>query len=103
MMFVIGEVREALGDNPSDADVAAAANPFVANSGRYTVSGNEITYEAAIAKDPEYMSQFEPTGGEGNPQTMTFSFEDGTMTLTFGDGGPMQGATATLRKPGDGE
>ena len=77
MMYVIGGARDALGADPSDADVAAAYGPFVANSGRYSVSGNVITYEAFVAKDPAYMSQFAPTGGEGNEQTISFSFDDG--------------------------
>ena len=99
MMFVIGEERKALSDDPSDAEIAAAYNPFVANSGRYSVSGNVITYEAFVAKDPEYMSQFAPTGGDGNAQTMTYGIADGVLTLHFGEGGPMGGATATLRRP----
>ncbi len=103
MMFVIGDAREALAENPSDADIAAAYNPFVANSGRYSVSGDVITYEAYMAKDPAYMSRFAPTGGEGNAQTITFSVDDGTLTFRFGAGGPMEGATATLRRPGSGE
>ena len=62
IMFVMGEARTALADSPSDADIAAAYNPFVANSGRYSVSGSTISYEAYVAKDPEYMSRFEATG-----------------------------------------
>lgn len=103
MMFVIGEDREALPDDPSDAQIAAAYGPFVANSGRYSVAGNTITYEAFVAKDPEYMSGFAPTGGDGNAQTMTFEISDGTLTLHFDEGGPMGGATATLRRPGGGD
>jgi len=103
MMFVLGAARPALPANPSDAQVAAAANPFVANSGRYTVEGNVITYEAFVAKDPAYMAGFAPTGGEGNAQTMTYRIDDGILTLQFGEGGPMAGATATLRRPGSGQ
>ena len=104
MMFVIGDDRAALGADPTDAEVAAAYGPFVANSGRYTVSGNEITYEAFIAKDPAYMAGFAPTGGEGNATVMTFSIDEGTLTLNFSDGdGPMQGSTATLVRPGGGQ
>ena len=87
MMYVIGEAREALGENPTDAGIAAAYNPFVANSGRYTVPGNEVTYQAFVAKDPAYISEFEPTGGEGNAQALTFNIDDGTLTLSFGEGG----------------
>ena len=89
-----------LGADPSNGAIAAAYGPFVANSGRYSVSGDEITYEAFVAKDPAYMAGFEPTGGEGNAQTMRFSIDGGALTLRFGEGGPMQGATATLRRPG---
>jgi hypothetical protein len=103
IMYVIGDAREPLGQNPSDADIAAAYNPFVANSGRYSISGDVITYEAFMAKDPAYMSRFSGTGGEGNAQTMSFSIDDGVLTLRFGEGGPMGGATATLRRPGSGE
>jgi hypothetical protein len=103
IMYVIGEERPPLDSSPSDAAIAAAYNPFVANSGRYSVSGDEITYEAYVAKDPAYMSAFEPTGGAGNAQSMRFSIDDGVLTLRFGQGGPMQGATATLRRPGQAE
>jgi len=103
IMFVVGDTRAPLGQDPSDADIAAAYNPFVANSGRYSVQGDVITYEAFMAKDPAYMSRFSATGGEGNAQTMTYSIDDGVLTLSFGEGGPMGGATATLRRPGAGE
>jgi hypothetical protein len=103
MMFVVGVERSALSASPTDTEIAAAANPFVANSGRYSVSANEITYEAFVAKDPAYMSRFEPTGGEGNAQTMTYGISDGMLTLEFGEGGPMSGATAILRRPGGGQ
>ena len=102
IMYVIGDARADTGADPSDADLAAAYRPFVANSGRYMVSGNEVTYEAFMAKDPAYMSRFAPTGGEGNAQTFTYTVGDGTVTLKFGEGGPMSGATATLRRPGTG-
>ncbi len=103
MMFVIGDARQPVGAEPSDADLAAAYGPFVANSGRYSVSGNSITYEAFVAKDPAYMAGFGPSGGDGNAQTMTYGVEDGILTLTFGEGGPMSGATARLRRPGAGQ
>lgn len=103
IQFVIGEPREALGPEASDADIAAAYGPFVSNAGRYTVSGNTITYEAYVAKDPAYMSSFAPTGGEGNEQTIEFSFSGDSLMLTFGEGGPMGGATATLMRPGGGD
>jgi hypothetical protein len=102
MMFVTGEARKATGDDPTDADLAAAYNGFIANSGRYSVTGGEIMYEAAVAKDPAYMSQFEPLGGEGNAATLMFRVEGDTLTLEFGGDGPMEGWTATLRRAGSG-
>jgi hypothetical protein len=103
IMFVIGEGREAVPDSPTDADIAAAYGPFVANSGRYSVEGNTITYEAFVAKDPAYMSRFAPTGGEGNEQTITFERDGDALIFSFGDGGPMGGSKATLRRPGGGD
>lgn len=102
-MYIIGEDRDPLGADASESDMVAAYRPLVANSGRYAIAGNEITYEAYVAKDPAYMAEFAPTGGAGNAQTMTFQIVDGQLTLRFGEGGPMQGATATLRRPGTGE
>lgn len=101
IMFVVGDAREPVGPDPSDANLAAAYGPFVANSGRYSVAGNQITYEAFVAKDPAYMSRFAPTGGEGNAQTIDFSFDSDRLVLRFGEGGPMNQATATLRRPGE--
>ncbi|MGI9625559.1 MAG: hypothetical protein ACR2QM_01875 [Longimicrobiales bacterium] len=101
MMFVFGGARAALEANPSDAQIAAAYNPFVANSGRYSVSGAEVTYEAFVAKDPAYMAGFAGTDGAGNAQTITYGVADGRLTLTFPEGdGPMGGAKVTLRRPG---
>ena len=49
------------------------------------------------------MAGFAPTGGEGNEQTISYEISDGALMVTFGDGGPMGGATATLRRPGGGD
>ena len=49
------------------------------------------------------MARFAPTGGEGNAQTIMFDIADGVLTLSFGEGGPVQGSTAMLRRPGGGE
>ena len=103
IMFVRGEGREALAQGATDADVAAAYSPFVANSGRYMVDGNTITYEAYVSKDPAYMMGFAPTGGEGNAQTMTYSIADGVLTLEVGNGGPTGSSKMTLRRPGGGD
>ena len=104
MMYVPGsEPRAELSETSIDADFVAAYNSFVANSGRYTIDGNEITYEAFMAKDAAYMGRFAPTGGEGNAQSFAFELSDGVLTLSAGEGGPMQGSTVTLSRPGGAE
>ena len=100
-MWVPTTDRPALPDEPSDAELAAAYNTFIANSGRYTVDGNIITFEAYMGRDPDYMSRFEPTGGEGNARSMSYKLnEDGTLTLEFVSTDEYgAGVVATLRRP----
>ena len=103
MMWVPTADRPALPEEePSDEELAAAYMTFVANSGRYSVSGNLITYEAYMARDPAYMSRFEPMGGEGNARDMTYTLnDDGTLTLEFSaDDVFGAGTRAILRRPG---
>ena len=90
-------------EEPSDEELAAAYMTFVANSGRYSVSGNLITYEAYMARDPAYMSGFEPMGGEGNVRSLTYTLnDDGTLTLEFVPDDVFQAGTrAVLRRPGE--
>jgi len=102
MMYVNTEEPRALytGGSQTDAETVAAYNGFTANSGRYRVSGHEITYEAYMAKDVNYMSGFMTE--EGNAVTVDFGIEDGTLTLHWasGPGGVAGARTATLRRPG---
>eukprot|EP00665_Eupelagonemidae_sp_cell47_P015355 gene15355-biopygen4539 len=81
--------------------MAAAYSTFIANSGRYTVDGGMITYEAYMGRDPGYMSRFEPTGGEGNARSMSYTLnEDGTLTLELVSTDEYgAGVVATLRRP----
>jgi len=106
MMWVPTADRPALPDEPSDAEIASAYNTFVANSGRYTVDENVITYEAYMGRDPAYMGRFEPMGGEGNARSMIYTLnEDGTLTLEFLPTADSElyrsvtGVVATLRRP----
>ena len=100
IMYVLGDQPRAeySGDTQTDAEKVAAYDSFIANSGRYSVDGNQITYEAAMAKDPNYMAGFGPEGG--NASTMTFTNENGVLTLRFTSGGA-EGQTATFRRPGN--
>ena len=106
MMWVPSTDRSLLptpSSEATDAQLAEAYMSFVANSGRYTVTGDMITYEASFARDPEYMSRFEPLGGEGNARSMSYTLnEDGTLTLEFVSGDEYSsGVRATLRRPVD--
>ncbi len=98
MMFVRGETPRPRysGDVLTEAETISAYNSFVANSGRYTVSGNEITTEAYMAKDPNYMDDW-----ESNHVTLTYRFEGEMLHVTwpadFGVGPRLAG---TFRKVG---
>ncbi len=80
MMFVLGETPRPRysGDALTEAETISAYNSFVANSGRYTVSGNEITTEAYMAKDPNYMDDW-----ESNQFTFTYRFEGEMLHVTW--------------------
>ena len=89
-------------EDVTEAQMAEAYMGFVANSGRYVVEGNSITYEAYMARDPQYMSRFEPMGGEGNARTMNYQLnEDGTLTLEWvADDWFTAESRVVLRRPG---
>ena len=83
MMFVRGdESRESLGEEPTDADRLASHAELTANSGRVTIEGSEIRYEAYMANSAAYMNRW-----PDNDVTATFvrNGDDG-MTLTMSDG-----------------
>lgn len=96
MMFVPGsEARPRYaGENQTDAETLSAYASFIANSGRLTVEGNTLTYEAYMAKDPNYMDDW----GE-NGESVDWAVDGTTLTLTF-TSGFMEGTTATLRRAG---
>ncbi len=96
MMFVFGnEARPRYsGEALTDAETIAAYGSFVANSGRYSVSGNEVTTQAYMAKDPNYMDDWRE-----NDVTLSFRIVGDTLQLTwpedFGVGTTLSG---TFRK-----
>ncbi len=100
MMYVLGDAPRPRyeGESLTDAEKLAAYDSFVANSGRYSVTGNVISYEAYMAKDPNYMADFN-VDTRANVVRMTFSIADGILTLRWEDGFT-PGQTATLRRPG---
>ena len=102
MMYVPGdETRDVPeGETSTDAETLEAYGSFIANSGRYTVDGNQIMYEAYVAKDPSYMADWNAEEA-GNGVDLEFSITDGILTLEWVDGF-VPGTKATLRRPGQG-
>lgn len=99
MMYIPGNEPRARyeGENMTDAETLAAYASLVANSGRYTVEGNTLTYEAWVAKDPNYMADWN-MDTRANATRVTFGIKDGILTLKWLDG-RNAGQTATLRRP----
>jgi len=97
MMFALGAEPRARyeGEELTDEEMVTAYGTFVANSGRYEVSGNELTTRAYVAKDPNYMGDWPE-----NAQTYTFEIDaEGMLHLTFStDFGTLGGPTAILRQ-----
>ena len=94
-----GMVREQwTGETMTDGDMVAAVGTLVANSGRYTRSGDEVTTEAYVSLNPNYMANW----GE-NHVTYTFRVEGDTLYLTWPEGFLEEGSTSfsgTFRKVG---
>ncbi len=80
MMYVnVAEPREQYaGQDMMDTEILAAYRTLTANSGRYEVSGNELTTRAYVAKDPNYMGTWPE-----NAETYTFQIEGETLHLTW--------------------
>jgi hypothetical protein len=99
MMFVIpGMIRERYqGDPITDAETLTAFRTLVANSGRYTRDGNEITTEGYVTLDPNYMADW----GE-NHLTYTFEVDGDVLRLTWPGGflDEPEGFTGTFRRVG---
>jgi hypothetical protein len=92
MMFFVNQAedRALFGeDEPTDAQKAAAYDEFTANAGRLTVEGNTFTFEAWMAKNPNYMD-----GWPDNDRTVEWAVSEGVLTVTFENGNK-----ATLRRP----
>ena len=100
MMYVPGDEPRPRyeGEGQTDEEIMAAYGSCVANTGRYTVDGNQLVYEAYVAKDPNYMADWNADEGT-NGTTVTFGISDGILTLEWTDG-RSAGQKATLRRPG---
>ncbi len=80
MMYVdVAEPRARYaGDDMTNPEVIAAYNTLTANSGRYEVSGNQLTTRAYVAKDPNYMGDWPE-----NTSVYTFRMEGETLHLQW--------------------
>lgn len=94
MMFVRpGMVRERYtGETETDADMVAAYRTLVANSGRYTVRGDEFTTEGYVTLNTNYMADW----GE-NHITYTFRVEGDELHVTWPEDF-LGGFTGTFRR-----
>ena len=95
MMYVhVAEARPQYeGEQMTDAEILAAYNTLTANSGRYEVSGNELTTRAYVAKDPNYMASW-----PDNANTYTFRIEGETLHLEWPSDWPGGKRSARLMK-----
>jgi len=86
------------GEAMTDAETLAAYASIIANSGRFTVAGDTITYDAFVAKDPNYMADFNVQTRE-NARKLAFAIRDGILTLKWINPDGTVGQSATLRRP----
>ena len=91
MMFVATAEPRAEYSTETITDPAriVAYESFTANSGRYTLDGDKLTFEAYMAKDPNYMA-----GWPENDRTITIKVDGDRLTWTWEDG-----RTMTFRRP----
>jgi hypothetical protein len=84
MMYVPGsEPRaEVSSDTPlTDAEKVVAYNSFIANTGRYEVDGDQLTFRAFVAKFPPYMAAWPDNAG-----TVTVHLAGDILHWTFQNG-----------------
>ena len=72
--------RSVLPENPTMEQRLASVSEITANSGRYTLEGDQLTYEAYMANSAAYMA-----GWPDNDRTVTVKVEGDTLTWIDGD------------------
>lgn len=82
-MIAMGDEPRAqfVGEEATDAEKLEAYGSFIANSGRYEISGSEITTRAYVAKNPNYMGDW-----PDNASTYAFAVDGDQMQMTFESG-----------------
>jgi hypothetical protein len=94
MLYVRGDEPRALwSDDPTDAERLEGLGWMVSNAGRYSIDGDQLTYEAYVALNPNYMAEW-----PDNDVTVTYKVEDGALSLTW-TSGFSSGWTVTLGRP----
>ncbi|HSM35928.1 MAG TPA: lipocalin-like domain-containing protein [Longimicrobiales bacterium] len=83
MMFTQGADARGQYDSEAgqtDEETLAAYGSFIANAGRYSLEGDQLTTRAYVAKDPNYMAAF-----PDNQNTFTVHFAGDVLHITFVD------------------
>lgn len=94
MMFVEGAAPRAryAGETMTGAEMVAAFKTVIANSGRYEVSGNQITIRAYVAKNPNYMGDWPDNAVHASfhiaGDTMHLEWEPYRLTMRNVEGKP---------------
>ena len=80
-MWVRGDQpRAVLPENPTLEQRFASVNEVTANSGRYRIEGDQLTYEAYMANSAAYMAAW-----PDNDRTVTVKVDGDTLTWIDGD------------------
>lgn len=97
MMVVVGDEPRAEwdGDEMADEEVLAAYRSFAANAGRYRLSGDQLMFEAYMAKNPNYMAAW-----PDNDRTWTLAMDGPNRLLVTNESGVV---SAWVRPTVDGE
>ncbi len=89
-MIVLGDEPRAEyeGDTMTDEEMLAAYGSFAANAGRYRLEGDQLSREAYMAKNPNYMAAWPDNDGAmaawpDNDGASTVAINGDRLTLTF--------------------
>lgn len=95
-MIVVGDEPRAEweGDEMTDAETLTAYGSFAANAGRYSLEGNNLIFEAYMAKNPNYMAAW-----PDNDRTWTLAMDGPNRLLVTNDSGQ---TSAWVRPTADG-
>lgn len=82
IMYATGDGPRARypGESPTDEERLAAYDTFIANTGSYHVDGDQLTFRAFVAKDPNYMAEWPE-----DATTVTIHLDGDTLQWTWGD------------------